>query len=459
MQKYVLIFNLFRIIIFVGVIFSQDYLVKTSDGFEGRLDSSLSITPYLESLLNSRHSWGDVYKLTGFTQGNPTKITYDLFHEKIHIDSLIILSDENVQYRTLNRIFMPLRKVQSLKELNTSVYQLQQSYYFIESGTNVIIARYSEKKLLAMVDPDLYFENHFSGILGMSNEKNAMTLSGDLRFHFENLWETAGIIDIRLKRWKAESEKLFLSLEEPYIFQLPFGAKLEYYYEVHEGLYVKTQSSLGILSNEPTLGHWEFTGVNTHIEPTEEGLEKGLNILKEHSLRVSHLFGVQTPKWQPKQRLNINTSVSLGKLSVTDESYATGELNHLTFLVHSLTMKSGIKNIINFIGRWSSRDSLELSQMIRFGGNDNLRGYRENQFFSEWVILPSIEFFQYVTHKSTLSIFTEGAIQEDYRPFPWNYGFSFDQKYSTNRITISFAWGRDDSFSQGKMHINIVNIL
>ena len=141
MQKFVPIFKLSQIIIFVGVIFSQDYLVKTSDEFEVELDSSLTITPYLESLLSSRHSWGDLYKLTGFKQGNPTKISYDLFHEKMFIDSLLILSHENVHYRTLNRFFRPLRKVQSLKELNTSVHQLQRSNYFIGSGTNVIIAR------------------------------------------------------------------------------------------------------------------------------------------------------------------------------------------------------------------------------------------------------------------------------------------------------------------------------
>ena len=459
MQKFVPIFKLSQIIIFVGVIFSQDYLVKTSDEFEVELDSSLTITPYLESLLSSRHSWGDLYKLTGFKQGNPTKISYDLFHEKMFIDSLLILSHKNVHYRTLNRFFRPLRKVQSLKELNTSVHQLQRSNYFIGSGTNVIIARYSERKLLAMVDPELHFENHFSGILGMSNEKSTMALSGDIQFHFENLWKTAGIIDIRLKRWKAESEKLFLSLEEPFIFHLPFGAKLEYYYEVHEGMYIKTQSSLGILSYGQIFGKWEFTGVNTHIEPTEDGLEKGLNILKEHSLRVSHLIGVQTREWHPKRGLNMNTKMSLGRLSVRDKSYATGELDHQAVLVHSLTIKSGIKHIINFMGRWSSRDSLESSQLIRFGGNDNLRGYRENQFFSEWVVIPSIEVFHYVTDKSILSIFIEGAVQENYRPFPWNYGFSLDQDNSTNHITISFAWGRGQSFSQGKININIVNIL
>jgi hypothetical protein len=155
----------------------------------------------------------------------------------------------------------------------------------------------------------------------------------------------------------------------------------------------------------------------------------------------------------------MNTKMSLGRLSVRDKSYATGELDHQAVLVHSLTIKSGIKHIINFMGRWSSRDSLESSQLIRFGGNDNLRGYRENQFFSEWVVIPSIEVFHYVTDKSILSIFIEGAVQENYRPFPWNYGFSLDQDNSTNHITISFAWGRGQSFSQGKININIVNIL
>ena len=98
-------------------------------------------------------------------------------------------------------------------------------------------------------------------------------------------------------------------------------------------------------------------------------MEKGLNILKEHSLRISHLFGVQIRKWHPKQGLNMNTTVSMGRLSVRDESYATGELNHQTILVHSLTIKSGIKNTIIFMERWSGRDSLESSQKKHFGWN------------------------------------------------------------------------------------------
>ena len=56
-----------------------------------------------------------------------------------------------------------------------------------------------------------------------------------------------------------------------------------------------------------------------------------------------HSFGLRKQKWQPKQGLNMNTMVSLGRLSVRDESHATGELNHLTEMVHSLTLKSGIK--------------------------------------------------------------------------------------------------------------------
>ena len=63
----------------------------------------------------------------------------------------------------------------------------------------------------------------------------------------------------------------------------------------------------------------------------------------------------------------MNTSVSLGSLSVRDEYYATGRLNHQTVLVNSLTIKSGIKNTIIFMERWSSRDSLESSQKNRFG--------------------------------------------------------------------------------------------
>jgi len=97
--------------------------------------------------------------------------------------------------------------------------------------------------------------------------------------------------------------------------------------------------------------------------------------------------------------------------------------------------------------------------MIRYGGLNSLRGYRENQFFGEWVVLPSIQLFSYVTNETTFSFFSEGAIPKKHHPYPWNYGISLEQQYSNNHISISFAWGREDSFSQGKVHIKYVNVL
>ena len=459
MRKYAHIFKLCKIILFVNVVFPQDYLVKTSDGFEAGFDSISAITPFLESVLVSEHGWGDYYKLSQFKKRNSTETAYDHFHENIRIDSILIFPQEIIRNNMLVNFFSPLKKAQSMKEIHSSLNMIKQSYHFINPETGVLIASYSEKKLLAFVSPELHFKNNIRGFLGVANEGDKRTMTGELQFHFENLWHTAGIMDIQLKRWKAESEKLYLSVQEPLLFHFPFGVKLEYRYEVNEGLYVKTQSSLGVLSRGYGIGNWEFTGLNTNVEPTESGMEKGLHFLKEHSLRVTHSIDLRKRKWQPKQGLNAHTMISVGKLSVMNESHTTGELNSLTEIVHLVVPNTGIKNKIKFKGKWNSRDSLEWSQMIRYGGLENLRGYREDQFFGDWVLLPSIEFFRYVTDETTISIFSEGAIQKKYHPYPWNYGISLEQQYSNNHISISFAWGRKDSFSQGKVHIKYVNIL
>ena len=58
-------------------------------------------------------------------------------------------------------------------------------YHFIEPGTGVLIGRYSEKKLLAYVSPELHFKNNISGFLGVANEGDRRTMSGELQFHFE----------------------------------------------------------------------------------------------------------------------------------------------------------------------------------------------------------------------------------------------------------------------------------
>jgi len=459
MWRYVHIFKLCKIILFFNVVFPQDYLVKTSDGFEAGFDSISAITSFLDSVLVSEHGWGDYYKLSQFKKRNSTETTYNHFHENVRIDSMLILPQENIRNNVLENFFSPLKEARSMKEINLSLKMIKRAYHFIEPETGVLIGRYSEKKLLAYVSPELHFKNNISGFLGVANEGDKRTMSGELQFHFENLWHTAGIIDIQLKRWKAESEKLFLSVQEPLLFHFPFGAKLEYRYEVNEGLYVKTQSSLGVLSRGYGIGNWEFTGLNTEIEPTEPGMEKGLHFIKEHLFRVTHSIDLRKRKWQPNQGLNSRTMVSIGKLSVMNESHTTGELNNLIEIVHRLAPNTGMKNKIEFKGKWTSRDSLEWSQMIRYGGLENIRGYRENQFFSDWVFLPSVEFFRYLTDETTISIFSEGAIQKKYHPYPWNYGASLEQRYSNNHISISFAWGREDSFSQGKVHIKYVNVL
>jgi hypothetical protein len=132
-------------------------------------------------------------------------------------------------------------------------------------------------------------------------------------------------------------------------------------------------------------------------------------------------------------------------------------------LAHCFTLcfGSNTAKLFTFVfkSKWNSSESLELSQMIRYGGLNSLRGYRENQFFGEWVVLPSIQLFSYVTNETTFSFFSEGAIQKKHHPYPWNYGISLEQQYSNNHISISFAWGREDSFSQGKVHIKYVNVL
>ena len=151
--------------------------------------------------------------------------------------------------------------------------------------------RQSEKKLLAYVSPKLNFKNNFSGFLGVANEGETRSISGEIQFHFENLWHTAEIIDVQLKRWKKLSEILLLSVQKPLLFHFPFGAKLEYRYEVNEGLYLKMQSSLGVLSRGHGIGNWEFTGLNTIVEPTETGIEKGGGV-SEPNIKTN-----QVEKW------------------------------------------------------------------------------------------------------------------------------------------------------------------
>jgi hypothetical protein len=459
MRKFGLNFNLILIIVILNCVFSQGFIVNPSTDPDVTLDSSVFISPYLESILSSQYTWGDTFKLSKINYGDQPQLFYTLLPKNIYIDSLVIPIENKYNSKIVEQIFSPLKTVRSSREIKWIKNTLSQKFQFISPKTDIKIGQYSSNKLIALVHPKFQFNNKFSGVLGLTGEGDSKLVSGELHFHFENLWKTCETLEIHINRWRSDSEALNLSIQQPVIYRFPFGVNFHYGYEVFNGLYMHTKTSVGLVSQEKSQIKWELIAQNSKIEPTHLGLDHRLNFLKNQSFGIQHNLDLQNVKWQPKKGLNTNTSISIGILSESQDQFTLGELGHsldyFTLVSQNSSIKTSLK--INWIG--TTRDSLERSQLIRYGGIKTLRGYRENNFLTDKFIIPSIDYLFYVSNEVTLSIFADFAIQEQVLPYPWDFGFGLEQRSQSNHIKLYFAWGKDDSFSQGKLLIKYINIL
>jgi len=105
--------------------------------------------------------------------------------------------------------------------------------------------------------------------------------------------------------------------------------------------------------------------------------------------------------------------------------------------------------------------------MFRFGGAKTLRGYRENQFLGSRVAWTNAEYRFLLGRRSFLFGFLDtGYYNRPAQPeqnlpgedgVKYGYGFGLRTDTPLGNIGVSFALGQGDSFSQGKIHIGLIN--
>ncbi|MCK9410108.1 MAG: BamA/TamA family outer membrane protein [Bacteroidetes bacterium] len=118
-------------------------------------------------------------------------------------------------------------------------------------------------------------------------------------------------------------------------------------------------------------------------------------------------------------------------------------------------------------GKQISSSRLELSDLFSFGGTTTLRGYRENQFFASRIVYINTE-YRFLTGRAS-SLF--GFVDAGYFSRPSDvlhstvrqerslYGYGIGARIETGLgiLNINYALGEGDSFSNGKIHVGIIN--
>jgi hypothetical protein len=250
-----------------------------------------------------------------------------------------------------------------------------------------------------------------------------------------------------------------LRYEEPHPFSLPIGVSLAYNQDLREGSYVNTNSAVGIIKTVSGIGKLGFGGKNTKINSTAKGDSLGLLNLTSQGIYIDGIIDYRNDYWLPTRGFFISLYSDVGKRIVSDSSTVIISGQAKIEKYFPLWGKNNVALKIFGNYNWINSGTLHSGELIRYGGANNLRGYAEDYFKSDWVIIPSIEYNIKLGSNQQITLFSDIALQDTYKPIPYGYGIGFTQVTKNSVIKLYYGLGREDSFKSGKIHLQFLTRL
>lgn len=446
----------FILIIAANWVFSQDTAI-TVDGEKIPIYERSSIISQFDSILVGNGEFGGKLVLVEHESSSSVLFNYETHDERKTIDEILFQKETDVNTPVLQQMFSNLTQAHSVASAQTIVNELHTGYPFIPSDIHLNYGLMDNEKLGVLVDFNPAFNSHFSGIAGAGRQADqAWAVTGEIDIHLENTWRTANMTDLVWKRNGEESQYILFKHEEPYIYGLPFGTKVEFVQDLRNREYVYTNSNGAFALQFGRGGKWYFGGGKESIKPTAYGDSLGIESLKAQTFNMEYFSDGRNDRWLPTKGIFINLIYQIGLANENQSKENLTTRRHIFVEEYfSLTRRSVLRIKLWNSKVWTKDIDVHKGKMILYGGINTLRGYNEDVFRSEIINIISFDLFMKLTNNLQFFTFCDKSIPS----VPLSFGLGIKQKSTNSFIEITFGWPVDEAFSGGKVHVKFTSLL
>lgn len=336
-----------------------------------------------------------------------------------------------------------------------------------------------EKETGILIEVEEGKNNNIDGILGYLTDQNGDSyFTGLLDLSFRNLFGKGKKLDARIEKRDKETQEFEISYFEPWIFGTPLGVGGNFRQLVQDSIY--TEFAYGMNLKLPLTELVSINGLaeRQEITPTFTGTQSPFFINPSNSWNLvgNLIYEKIDYPLNPQKGFSYKTSFgfnfkkntqllpdTLGfEPPIVDEKNTVKSLG-LELSVFLPTLKRQII-AMKFVGKRITSDEAEISvtDLIRFGGTKSLRGYLENQFLGDNVAWTNLEYRFLQGRKSRVFVFYDFGFYSKNKTdkkfnFLDSFGVGLKVETRVGIIGVEYAIGKDDSFSNGKLHIGIIN--
>lgn len=311
--------------------------------------------------------------------------------------------------------------------------------------------------------------NSFDGLVGyVPTHGGDGYFTGLAHITMRNLFGTMRRFEFRWQRETEFTQELFFKYREPFVAGLPANAAVSFRQRQQDTSYVQTRTRL--VADTDVLRQFTL-GLSYEYELVIPSADIQVRRVNES---LSNLFGIEV---QIDTRDELHAPQS-GMYYGTE--YQTGHVRRsssdgrLTETVHRITIDAEIylspvrRHVLKFgmHGREVRMPDFQESDLFRFGGTRSMRGYSEGQFLGSRVAWTNVEYRYMTGGRSYVFAFFDtgyfyqpslGANQEGRDSFEYGYGAGLQVETGIGLISVGLGFGRNDTFSTGKIHIGVIN--
>jgi outer membrane protein insertion porin family len=344
----------------------------------------------------------------------------------------------------------------------------QPSFYFNSKREGVLKIIVKEKQT-----------NNFDGIIGYvpaATDQSSGFFTGYINISLRNLFGTGRAALFRWQQESLNSQELELRYIEPWLFGFPFNIEAGLFQRKQDSTYVQrnldakleyqatqTISASILLSTQSTIPTQLQSGVFTVFNSSAftTGINLKIDTRDDFYAPTSGIYFNNTFSYSSKKingpsnflTPDIKTEVSFQRLEFDFSIFKELFARQIAALgVH---------------GRELRGSDSEINDLYFLGGTNSLRGYREKQFLGNRILWSNLEYRFLLSRRSYTFLFFDSGYflrnentlnnTPESSAIKLGYGFGLNIETSLGVLGVSFALGKGDTFSQGKIHFGIVN--
>jgi outer membrane protein assembly factor BamA len=328
--------------------------------------------------------------------------------------------------------------------------------------------------------------NRFDGILGLQSNEDGnenLSVTGEVNLLLNNAFRSGEQINLKWKKFNAESQDLSVSFSYPYLIGKT-GADFNFLLSKQDSTYLSTNLKLGIRLFQKGNRHVKlFYNYHSSSLISTSHLS-GISVLPEYADVKNHLVGLGfnhsnldypfNPKrgWKIEGEIGIGTHKIEKNRKIPEYLYDNIDLNSSLLNLEwngeiNLPLSNKISHRIRSMSGFLNSKNLFVNDLFKIGGLNSLRGFDEDSFRVSSYSIVTNELRFIPERNTSFYLFTDIAYYESEildktnDDFPIGVGFGLSFATKAGVFSLNYALGKQENQSfdlrNAKIHFGFIS--